>query len=423
MQISTGKTEQCRGHRRRGMPWLLAGLVVAALLLAGHAGARKRSSKKAKRARSARAQIEAARAEMKTLAGDLKKRQQAVKELDDKAKSITEAIGQLDESLAQLGKARKKTTELKTALEGEHGRLEARLQDEEVKNAALKKRVSRRMRAVYVLAGGGAARVLLGADSFEDLALRRHVLERLTKNDLVLLEDYDRSRSTLLARQAEVQTSREEVARTTKVLDEQEDLAQKARAARSEALKRIRTEKDLQKRQAKELKERRSALAKLLKNLTKKKSKKARKAQKKRRKRSRGGKGILANAPLPRPVSGKVFRRYGSTRDKESRAVLVSHGLHYRAKRGTSVKSIAAGRVAFTGWMRGFGRIVIVDHGEGHHSLLAHLASAKVKTGQKVKSGQIVGTVGDTESPDGVKLYFELRDHGKPVDPWRWMSR
>ena len=96
---------------------------------------------------------------------------------------------------------------------------------------------------------------------------------------------------------------------------------------------------------------------------------------------------------------------------------LVSNGIHVRVAAGTPVGAVADGRVVHTGWLRGFGQIVILDHGEGHHTLSAHLAKVLVKRGDRVKRGQTVALSGDTESMNGPKLYFELREDGRPRDP------
>jgi murein DD-endopeptidase MepM/ murein hydrolase activator NlpD len=82
---------------------------------------------------------------------------------------------------------------------------------------------------------------------------------------------------------------------------------------------------------------------------------------------------------------------------------------------------VAAGKVVYVGWMRGFGQLVILDHDNGHHTLSAHLSKTQVSQGQRVDKGQIVGASGDTGSLSGAKLYFELRDEGRPINPIPYM--
>jgi septal ring factor EnvC (AmiA/AmiB activator) len=83
---------------------------------------------------------------------------------------------------------------------------------------------------------------------------------------------------------------------------------------------------------------------------------------------------------------------------------------------------VAPGRVVYAGWFRGYGNLVIVDHGEGYHTLAAHLASMSTAMGEEVGAGALLGTVGDTGSMRGPSLYFEVRERGRPVDPLAWLA-
>ncbi|MEK7837764.1 MAG: peptidoglycan DD-metalloendopeptidase family protein, partial [candidate division NC10 bacterium] len=79
------------------------------------------------------------------------------------------------------------------------------------------------------------------------------------------------------------------------------------------------------------------------------------------------------------------------------------------------------GHVLYTGWFRGYGTLIIVDHGNDYYTLYAHAADIRVAEGDDVKQGQVIGTVGDTGSLQGPRLYFEVRHQGKPQDPEQWL--
>jgi hypothetical protein len=96
--------------------------------------------------------------------------------------------------------------------------------------------------------------------------------------------------------------------------------------------------------------------------------------------------------------------------------------LDIEAPAGAAVRAVAPGRVVHAGWFKGYGNIVIVDHGEGYHTLVAHLASMRTAMGEDVPAGAVLGTVGDTGSLKGAYLYFELREKGRPVDPRPWLA-
>jgi septal ring factor EnvC (AmiA/AmiB activator) len=102
--------------------------------------------------------------------------------------------------------------------------------------------------------------------------------------------------------------------------------------------------------------------------------------------------------------------------------VTVQHGLDVEAPAGAPVVAVAAGRVVHAGWFKGYGNLLIVDHGEGYHTLVAHLATMQTAMGEDVAAGDVLGTVGDSGSLKGPYLYFELREKGRPVDPRPWLS-
>jgi septal ring factor EnvC (AmiA/AmiB activator) len=73
-------------------------------------------------------------------------------------------------------------------------------------------------------------------------------------------------------------------------------------------------------------------------------------------------------------------------------------------------------------WFKGYGNLVIVDHGDGYHTLVAHLGAMRTAMGEEVEAGTVLGTVGDSGSWKGPFLYFEVREHGRPVDPRPWLA-
>lgn len=123
---------------------------------------------------------------------------------------------------------------------------------------------------------------------------------------------------------------------------------------------------------------------------------------------------------LPFPVKGELAGRFGSPREDTG---IPWKGLFIRAKEGTPVKAVAAGRVVFADWMRGFGNLIIVDHGSGFMSLYANAESLYKQEGESVKMGENIASVGNSGGIPQTGLYFELRYQSKPVNPSSWLSR
>lgn len=130
-------------------------------------------------------------------------------------------------------------------------------------------------------------------------------------------------------------------------------------------------------------------------------------------KAARVGKGT---GVLQWPLRGVLYARFGK-KGKEPH-----DGIDLSAPAGLPVKTAAPGQVLFAGDQKGYGLIVIVEHAEGLITLYAHNRDLRVKTGQKVREGQVVATVGDSGRTSGPHLHFEVRKDGVPVDPLEYLG-
>jgi septal ring factor EnvC (AmiA/AmiB activator) len=124
---------------------------------------------------------------------------------------------------------------------------------------------------------------------------------------------------------------------------------------------------------------------------------------------------------LPYPADGLVEVGFGKVVNPRFNTVTVQKGIDLRAPAGAEVRSVGVGTVVYAGWLKGYGNLVIVDHGDGYHSLYAHLAMSQVEVGNEVEEGEAIGQVGDTGSLKGSYLYFEIRRGGQAIDPLPWL--
>ncbi|MGP1953834.1 MAG: murein hydrolase activator EnvC [Arsenophonus sp. NC-QC1-MAG3] len=119
------------------------------------------------------------------------------------------------------------------------------------------------------------------------------------------------------------------------------------------------------------------------------------------------------------PVHGQILHHYGESISDE----LLWNGMVINSSEGTEVKAISAGRVLLADWLRGYGLVVVIDHGQGDMSLYGYNQSALVNVGQQVRSGQSVALVGSSGGQQCFSLYFEIRRQGKTVNPQLWLRR
>jgi septal ring factor EnvC (AmiA/AmiB activator) len=126
---------------------------------------------------------------------------------------------------------------------------------------------------------------------------------------------------------------------------------------------------------------------------------------------------------LPLPVNGPILRGFGQVIDEEFRTKTFYKGVDFGGEAGVPVRAVAAGEVRFAGWFRGYGKIVILDHSEQYFTISGHLESIEVEVGDEVASGEMLGSVGETGSLSGPRLYFEIREGSEALDPVSWFAR
>lgn len=130
------------------------------------------------------------------------------------------------------------------------------------------------------------------------------------------------------------------------------------------------------------------------------------------------GDGLEAGGNLPWPVQGRVQARFGQTR---AGGRMRWQGMVIGAERGAPVRTVAGGRVVFADWLRGFGMLAIVDHGDGYMSLYGHADALYKAADDRVEAGETIATVGQSGGQGRPGLYFEIRKAGEPVDPGTWL--
>ena len=118
------------------------------------------------------------------------------------------------------------------------------------------------------------------------------------------------------------------------------------------------------------------------------------------------------------PVTGQLSHKFGS-----ARTVVTWDGVLIDANEGVEVKAVTRGTVVFAEWLRGYGLMIILDHGQGYKTLYAFNQSLSKKTGDSVAAGEVIASVGQSGGRSKAGLYFGIRSKGVPVDPLEWCRR
>jgi murein DD-endopeptidase MepM/ murein hydrolase activator NlpD len=121
------------------------------------------------------------------------------------------------------------------------------------------------------------------------------------------------------------------------------------------------------------------------------------------------------------PTEGEIIGHFGYDVHPRFGTKVPNKGIDIGAEQGTPVIAVASGIVEFVDWLSGYGRCVILNHGDGYYSLYAHCSRVLVAQGARVEEGQRIAEAGDTDSVKGSCLHFEIRHHEKAMDPLEWL--
>jgi septal ring factor EnvC (AmiA/AmiB activator) len=249
--------------------------------------------------------------------------------------------------------------------------------------------------------------LFLSAESFSSLVWRARAMSTLLAQDVAALKQVERSRAFQAQAAAELAGLKGLVAERLEALKAHRKREAEQQAALTDLLRLVQAEGRESRRLVKELERSERELSAYVAEL--------------KAGPDSTGFGALKGR-LRMPAQGRIEVGFGKVVDPRFNTVTVQKGVDIRAPAGSPVRAVADGRVVHAGWMRGYGNLLILDHGDGYHTLMAHLDTLDRDVGEDVRGGQVVGTVGDTASLKGAYLYFELRRSGEALDPAVWVK-
>ncbi len=313
--------------------------------------------------------------------------------------TVIAQLDELDRRLSRLAAQQRRLKAEKARLDEAARRAEAK----ELELAAAKRvrliQLRTRLKAIYTHGGRDAWRMILEAPSLGAATTAWQGLLRIVEFDLKLIKNYNNLAKSLGWAERERMVRRAEIKDLSgRLLKAREELARQRRE-RARILLRLEERRQDYEQAVAELDRATVALTKELA------------AIEARSQRAARGELGRAKGRLVWPVAGKLSRTPGVERP----------GVLILAREGTAVKAVGGGKVVFAGWVKGYGLVTIVDHGDRYYTLSGHLQEIRVKEGEMIEAGQTLGLVGRAGlAKPGV--YFEIRHRDKPEDPRRWLA-
>ncbi|HXH91924.1 MAG TPA: peptidoglycan DD-metalloendopeptidase family protein [Thermoanaerobaculia bacterium] len=335
------------------------------------------------------------------------------KRLDDVRTQTRSAEHDLEEADLELSI---RTGELQLAVDMQ-SQLEQQQREIETEVASLTPRIARhkvflrkRLAALYRLGGLSYLRLLLSIDERRDPVKAVSMLSFLVSHDAHAVTRFQGEREQLRARYAQLADRHRQLAGVRQMVEERQRAMASARAAKEKVLRTLQSEGSHGEEKLAGLEEKAKRLEHLLDVLS----------------RQNGGTPAAIDirtvaGALAWPLKGKIVEQFGKQRNPKFSTVTFNNGLKIAAAAGTEVHAVFAGTVLFSQWFKGYGNLVILDHGNRVFSLYGNLKVPSLLVGSHVDAGQTIAGVGESEDMQSGFLYFEIRQDNKPEDPQKWL--
>jgi murein hydrolase activator len=397
----------------------------------------------ANQATSKQSELDALKRRLQTLQQEFRNTQENRQEAADELRQSERAISTAVRQLRQLdGERQQAQTELqRLAQQTEATTTRVRQQQAHLAQA---------LKAAYLRGQGDALKLVLNGADPNQTARDLRYLAHLSGAQLAMIEALRADLVQLAALQQQAEQKSTELTQVQAARKAEQEKLVAEKHAREQVLQKLSVQIQQQRRQISNLKRDERSLTQLVERLNRLMAQQAaREAERARAARQAQNKPtaekgaasqrrpIAVNTETPvafrserpfsglkgslhLPVAGELMNRFGAPREDGG---VNWKGLFIRAAQGTAVKAIAAGQVVFAEWLRGFGNLIIVDHGEGYMSLYSNNESLYKQVGERVQPGDAIAMVGNSGGQPDTGLYFEMRHQSRPVNPLLWVKK
>ncbi len=276
--------------------------------------------------------------------------------------------------------------------------------------------IAKRLVALYKLSWLGKFQLMASAANLQELLQRQTAITRILAYDEKVMSQIMDQRQNLETVRSQLQVHRDEKQRRAQKYQQEINQTAVERQNRSALLAHVRKEISAQQAVVDSLKQAALKLDEKIQDLGAGSSAAASNAQIED-KPFRTYKGLLKM-----PVKGKIVSLFGKFKNTRYDVLNFRSGIEIQTDRGEPIQAVSRGKILYAEWFKGYGNMIIIDHGDSYYTVYAHIEEIFKTAGDIIQAGEVMATVGDTGSITGPKLYFEVRHHGKPLDPMQWLE-
>jgi len=277
--------------------------------------------------------------------------------------------------------------------------------------------IKRKLRAIHEY-GSNPEIVMLFLSSDDASRVMRNMkyLQYIAVYEHSLLSNFKGALEGLTAKEKQLVLLRKDLIKNKEKVREKEESLGETKKSRQMLLASVQREKSSRVRMLREMEEASKRLLEIIRE--------SERAAEREKAETVPGKGFSSlKGRLPWPLDGKVALPYGSQKDPQFNTPIFRSGTFIQSPTDSLAKAVHTGKVVFAEWFKGYGQLVIVNHGDGYHTLYGSLSEIFTKVGDIIKERQAVGRIGNSGILNSPGLYFEVRYKGKPLDPLQWLRR
>ena len=366
------------------------------------------------------------------LSQKIKEENQRLKKIEQQIKSIKDEINNLQkeesgylEALHKIEKLLRDTEKELQAIEKdlEFAQKEIKIAEDEViiEKEKLKEKtklLEGRLRQIYKHRLTGYLEILFNSESFSDFLTRFRYIKNILSLDAEVINDIRQQMEKIEDHKINLENREEILNLLKKEVEKEKENIEFSIKGRKSIIDKIDSQKEVYLKSLKELEQSSQEIKNIIERIYKQQEEDSREVSQKEVPAItlKPKKGILAL-----PIQGKLISGYGRQKNTEFNTDTFNSGIDISAPLGQVVHSAGAGEVIYTGTIKGYGQIIIIDHGGRTTTLYAHLSKILVDIGDRVKKEQTIGQVGDSGGVSSPRLHFEVRVEGKPTDPMNWL--